>query len=213
MGRLVEGNAECLAVVAKVLADWLGRRFPLRAAHARDGFARREGGKPGLEKRHGTDGGRWVTDFGRPLVAVSADENGEAPRAMVLPTVELDALEFGRRKATPARTGSRHEHRDGWRDGRGFGRSRSRPGEGGGEDKGFDEHVFREPPNVWHQRRAQRVRCMPGLGASRMSLGVPTPKARTTKPLTALVERQERSAAQVTTVHYDREASAFRAWP
>jgi hypothetical protein len=22
-----------------------------------------------------------------------------------------------------------------------------------------------EPPNVWHQRRAERVRCMPGLGA------------------------------------------------
>jgi len=23
------------------------------------------------------------------------------------------------------------------------------------------------PPNVWHQRRAQRVRCMPGLGPRR----------------------------------------------
>ena len=27
------------------------------------------------------------------------------------------------------------------------------------------------PPNVWHQRRAQRVRCMPGLGSWRGSLG------------------------------------------
>ena len=24
----------------------------------------------------------------------------------------------------------------------------------------------RQRPNVWHQRRAQRVRCMPGLGAA-----------------------------------------------
>jgi hypothetical protein len=27
------------------------------------------------------------------------------------------------------------------------------------------------PPNVWHQRRAQRVRCMPGLGPRRIDCG------------------------------------------